>query len=343
VKIPASVLINRIDSVGDVVLALPVAGMLKRNFPGIKVGLLASSYTKAIADACVHIDEFVDVEDYIKGEVFICGKKPTAILHLVTNEHMSRRAKELDIPLRIGTMSRLHHWRNCNKLLWLSRRGSQMHDARANLSLLRAFGINKHFSFDEIASLYGLEKLQPLEEKYKNLLQPQKVNVVMHPKSQGNAREWPIRHFIDLINLLDPHQYNVLVSGVASEKAFVDEIEVGAKRPIVNLAGQISLGQFISFINAADVMICNSTGPLHLAAALGKHAFGIYPALTHRNPVRWAPIGKSARTFVFQDDCKECEATPNHCRCIAAIQPLEIKEALDELKVNKTLNTLASW
>ena len=67
-KIPENVLISRIDSIGDVVLALPVAGELKKNFPGIKIGLVGALYTKPVIEACEHIDTFIDVSDFIEIE-----------------------------------------------------------------------------------------------------------------------------------------------------------------------------------------------------------------------------------------------------------------------------------
>ena len=317
---------------GDVVLALPVAGMLKKAFPGVRIGLLASQYTKPIAAACEHIDEFIDIDDFLKNEVLVDGKPWGAILHLVTNAQVANRAKELKIPVRVGTMSRFHHWFNCNRLIWLSRRTAGLHEAQSNLKLLKPFGITKTISFDEISHLYGLRRLEPLSDEFRNLLNTDKFNIILHPKSKGNAREWPIDHFISLINLLDADRYKIFLSGVQSEKKDLQKIEGAVKNPVMNMAGRIPLSQFISFIAAADGMVSNSTGPVHIAAALGKDTLGIYPSLTHKNPVRWAPIGKKAKAIVFKKDCMECKDTPQQCSCISAIQPAQIKAELDRME-----------
>lgn len=318
-------------------LALPVAGLLKKNFPGIKVGLLASQYTRAIAAACEHIDEFIDIDLYLKEEILINGQRPEAILHLVTNALVAKRAKEIRIPIRVGTMSRLHHWFNCNRLIWLSRRTAGLHEAQSNLKLLKPFGIKKDFSFDEISHLYGLTRTEPLAAEFNVLLDKNKFNIILHPKSKGNAREWPLSHFIDLINSLDPDAYKIFLSGVESERNELKQIVDAVNIPVINMAGRIPLGQFISFIEKADGMVSNSTGPVHLAAALGKDTLGIYPSLTHKNPLRWAPIGVNAKAFVFKKDCMECKDTPLQCSCIAAIRPEVIKTALDELVRGKLM------
>jgi heptosyltransferase III len=46
---------------------------------------------------------------------------------------------------------------------------------------------------------------------------------------------------------------------------------------VVNMTGKLSLSEFISFISSCDGVVACSTGPLHIAASLGKTAVGLYP------------------------------------------------------------------
>jgi ADP-heptose:LPS heptosyltransferase len=337
-KIPENVLISRIDSIGDVVLALPVAGELKRNFPGMRIALIGAAYTKAIVDACAHIDSFIDVSDFVQKEVFIDGKKPQAIIHLITNPDMSKRAAKLGIPLRIGTMSRLFHWKYCNRLVWLSRTFEGFHEIDGNLKLLKPFGIDRKFSHQEMAGLYGLTKYKALSPELASLIDKDKFNVILHPKSKGNAREWPLGHFISLINSFDPAVYNVFISGVESEKSYVRQIVNAVHMPVHDMAGKISLEQFIPFIAAADGVVSNSTGPVHIAAALGKNVLGIYPSLRGKDPARWGPIGFKAQAFALKKDCSDCKNTKDQCACINAVLPATIKKALDKLAGEKLIS-----
>jgi heptosyltransferase-3 len=65
-----------------------------------------------------------------------------------------------------------------------------------------------------------------------------------------------------------------------------------AKHPeVINLTGKLSLQQFIAFINHCDVLIAASTGPLHIASALGKKAIGLFAPMRPIHPGRWKPIG----------------------------------------------------
>ena len=341
-KIPENIIISRTDSIGDIILALPVAGVLKKYFPGIKIALMGKEYTKEMVMASGHIDEFIDVNDFLRKQIFINNKKPAAIIHLLTNKIIAKRAAQLKIPLRIGTTGRIYHWFTCNKLVRLSRNRSHLHEAQLNLKLLKPFGINTSFSFEDISGLYALTRLQPLSGKYSGLLEKDKYNIIIHPKSQGNAREWPADHFIQLINLLDAAAYNIFISGVEKEKEYVRQIIKKINKPVTDIAGIIPLGQFISFIAQCDGVVANSTGPLHIAAALAKDAIGIYPPLKPKHPGRWGPIGVKTIVFVLNKNCTDCKKNKDHCSCINAIQALEVKAALDKCMLDKKDNILIS-
>jgi heptosyltransferase-3 len=82
----------------------------------------------------------------------------------------------------------------------------------------------------------------------------------------------------------------------------------------------LALPEFIAFIAAADGLVAGSTGPLHLAAALGRHALGLYPPIRPMHPGRWGPLGPHAEYLVFdRPDCQDCRAQPAACTCIKAI------------------------
>ena len=92
-NLPANILLSRNDGIGDMVLMLPMAGIIKANYPHIKIAVLGKKYTKALVDACVHVDEFIDEEDYFSKEILIGGLKPATIIHVRTNKKVAQRAR----------------------------------------------------------------------------------------------------------------------------------------------------------------------------------------------------------------------------------------------------------
>ena len=311
------------------VLALPMAKVLKDHFPGTKVYFLGRAYTMSVVDACDYADGFIELEDFLKNQISIASETVYAIVHVKPYAPVARRAKQLRIHWRIGTTNRIYHWNTCNKLVKLSRKKSNLHEAQLNLKLLQPFGIEKQFSLDEISESYSLNKLEPLKEEFLSLIDKKKYNLILHPKSRGSAREWGLKNFISLIKQLDLNRFKIFISGTASERKLVQPLLDEIPNLVTDITGIMELEQFISFISMCDGLIACSTGPLHLAAALGKDAMGIYAPLRPIHAGRWGPVGKHAEVFVLNKQCSDCAKNPKSCHCITEVDPAWIKASLD--------------
>lgn len=329
--IPKNIIISRTDSIGDMVLALPIAAVLKKHYPDMVIAYMGTPYTKAIIEACSNIDYFIDQEDFLTKPIKLKGADPECILHVLPKPVLAKRAKELNIALRIGTINRSFHWLTCNKLVRLSRKNSNLHEAQLNLKILAPFGVNFNLSLAEIAASFALEKIQILPNNLSGLLAPNKFNLILHPKSRGSGREWDLQHYISLIEMLDTDKFQLFVSGTANEKAVLEPLINKVGHRVTNLIGRLSLPEFIAFIANCDGLLASSTGPVHLAAALNIHSLGIYPPMRPIHPGRWQPIGKRAKVFVLDKECNACRNDQTMCACTRALQPIEIKAYLDSL------------
>ena len=299
-----------------------MAAVLKQYFPLVKIGFIGKPYTRPVILACEYIDEFISRDEFLAGSGNINGGKAAdAIIHVFPDAEIAVHARKSGIPLRIGTTNRIYHWGTCNKLVKLSRRNSDLHEAQLNLRLLEPFGYSTDLSLLEIGQLFGLTRLHSLPERFNAWLNKSKYNLVLHPKSQGSAREWGLDNFISLIDMLDKSRYNILVSGTTTERSLLQPLFDAAGNSITDITGQLTLEEFISFIAQADGLVANSTGPLHIAAALGKDAFGIYPPMRPIDPGRWAPLGPKAKVFVLNKFCTDCKKSPALCHCIKEISP----------------------
>lgn len=338
--IPQSIIISRTDSIGDVVLTLPVATVLKKHFPEMKIGFMGKSYTQPVIEACKSVDQFIDVNNFMNGTVTISGEKPEAILHVLPVAAIAMQAKKLKIPLRIGTTNRIYHWLTCNKLVKLSRKNSNLHEAQLNLKLLEPFGITRDFPLAEVGQSFAMKNIQPLSEKLAALIDKDKYNLILHPKSQGNGREWGLENFIKLINLLDTDKFKIFISGVEKERELLQPVFINAGEKVTDITGLMDLNEFMSFIQASDGLVASGTGPIHLAAALGKDAFGIFPPVRPIHPGRWAPLGPKAQVFVLNKTCNDCKGNKMPCHCMNEVDPLWLKNAIDkgENKKKQTRN-----
>jgi len=67
---PKNLLIVRTDRIGDVVLSLPLAELVKRHFPDCKVTYLLREYTKCLAQGHPFIDSILLLKEK-EGKILI--------------------------------------------------------------------------------------------------------------------------------------------------------------------------------------------------------------------------------------------------------------------------------
>ncbi|HNW97730.1 MAG TPA: glycosyltransferase family 9 protein [Bacteroidales bacterium] len=327
------ILISRTDGIGDVVLALPVAGVLKHLFPQSTIIFMGRNYTKPIADSCSYIDEFIAWDDIEKHESEkerikeLKKVKAEVIVHIFPRKEIATLAKKTGIPLRVGTSNRYYHWLTCNSIIKLSRKSSPHHEAQLNLKLLFSLGAKKRYEKHEIPKFYGLTKIEKLKPEFYTLLDNKKFNLIIHPKSKGSAREWGMKNYSELIKILPEDKFKIFISGTEEEQEHVKLHLIDPYSKVTALPGNMPLSQFISFIAAADGVLAASTGPLHIAAALGKVAVGLYAPMRPIHPGRWAPLGLHAYFLVKDKKCNKCRKK-KHCECIESISPETVKQKL---------------
>ncbi|MCC6371900.1 MAG: glycosyltransferase family 9 protein [Bacteroidia bacterium] len=326
------IIISRTDSIGDVVLTLPMAGFIKKNFPAATVLFIGRSYTKSIIELSEHVDVFINYDDLEKLNEAQQTEQLKAyhadtIVHVFPLAKIAALAKKAGIALRVGTTNRIYHWWNCNKRIALSRKNSNLHESQLNFKLLEFLGRPVNPELSAMPGLYGFSKVPQLAPEHLALIDNTKYTVILHPKSKGSAKEWGLDNFSKLIEALNPDKYQVFISGIEQDGKQMQDF-LSKHTGVTNLTGKLSLTQFIAFINACNALVAASTGPLHIAAALGKRAIGLYSPKRPIHPGRWMPVGSKAHSLVFDVNCKAC-ANGEDCYCIQQISPQQIIELLN--------------
>ena len=329
------ILLSRTDSIGDVMLSLPMAGFIKKHLPGTEIHFMGRTYTRAVIEACEHVDSFINYDDLRKLSINRASEelKKTgydACLHVFPTKDIARLVKKSGIPLRIGTGGRLYNWMYCNRIVRFTRRRSGLHESQLNLKLLSPLGIPDHADLSDLIDLYGFTQLPPATEKVMSLISKDKANIILHPKSKGSAVEWGLENFSKLLDILPSDRYHIFISGTDEDAASMASALPGNRVNVTSLLGKLSLDEFVAFIALADGLIAASTGPLHIAAACGKVAIGLYSSRKPIHPGRWAPLGKKAVALVKDENCKDC-AGGKVCQCIKDIRPERVRETLDSM------------
>ncbi len=326
-----SIIISRTDNLGDVMLTLPMAGLLKERFPSVTIYFLGKSYTRPLIEASRHVDGFLDREAVLSRPDALRETGAEAIVHVFPDKAVARAAKRAGIPLRIGTSHRLFHLFTCNRLVNLGRKNSDLHEAQLNIRLLQPLGVTDVPGLPDIGGWYGMRTDLALPVGLQPHFADGRFRLVLHPKSKGSAREWPPAHFLALARSLDPARYCLFVTGTAAEgeQTRLQQPELFGLPHVVDLTGKVSLTELVAVISHTDGLVACSTGPLHIAAAMGKLAVGIYPPMRPMHPGRWGPVGPRASYLVLPKDCSDCRKSGD-CACIRAIEVVEVRERIVE-------------
>lgn len=327
-----SIILSRTDSLGDVVLSLPLAGAIKKQDAGIKVLFIGRTYSKSIIEASEFVDQFINYDELSKKTKsdqvsFFKDINANAIIHIFPQKEIAKLAKKSNIPIRIGTSHRFFHVLTCNRKINLGRKNSDLHESQLNLKLLGPLGIKNDYSLSAISDLYGFKKYVDLNENLSSLISTKRFNLILHPKSKGNAREWGLENFAELIELLTEDKYKIFVTGTKEEGNFMLDFLKKYKSRINDLTGTLSLAELLSFISKVDGLVAASTGPLHIAAATGIKAIGIFAPMRPIHPGRWKPIGKKADYVVLDKKCNDCK-DGGLCNCILSITPNQVYQKL---------------
>jgi ADP-heptose:LPS heptosyltransferase len=322
------IIISRVDNLGDVVLTLPVAGVLKKLYPDCRIIFLGKNYSRALIGSSNNIDDFIawdEIRDLRPSGQVRAFRSLNAdiIIHAFPRSQIAKLAFKAKIPVRLGTRRRFYHWVYCNKRVDLARRNSDIHESQLNLKLLIPLGAKDHYDLLEIPDYYGLENIKPLPDEFKKLLSEKKFNLILHPRSKGSAREWGIENFSRLIEILPKEIYKIFITGTQEDGDSIKDFLNSHESDIVNLTGKLDLTHLLSFINNADGMIAASTGPLHIASALGKYALGLYSPMRPIHPGRWKPVGKHTEYLVLNKECNDCRKS-TECLCIKSITPEDV-------------------
>src|SRR4051812_24763258 len=97
------IILSRTDNLGDVILTLPLAGIIKSVFKDCEIYFIGKNYTEPIISSSAYIDHFLDRDDIIKNPPLLTDIKADAILFIYPDKDLAKIASKAGIPLRIGT------------------------------------------------------------------------------------------------------------------------------------------------------------------------------------------------------------------------------------------------
>lgn len=318
------IIISRTDSIGDVMLTLPMCVWLKENLKDVELIYLGRGYTKPVVDCFTVIDQFVDWKSIeslpTTQRVEVLNElHADAIIHVFPNKDIASLAKKARIPIRVGTSHRSFHLLTCNHRLNFTRKNSNLHESQLNFELLGPFGLKQMPDLEEVIGMTEAFEVnhQSIPKEIAEYLTLSDKTVILHPKSQGSAVEWPMANYCSLATRLAENGYTVFFTGTQSEGDQFRDVLPQNER-IIDLTGKMTLDELICFISKVRNLVACSTGPLHIAGFLGIRAIGLFSPRKPIHPGRWQALGKNVSILVNDPECPTCKKKKD-CKCIEQI------------------------
>jgi ADP-heptose:LPS heptosyltransferase len=316
----------RNDGLGDTLLALPVATALKRFDKEIQVELICRSDYTDLMQAHPDVDAVIGDPGGSAADLAreLRLRQYDAVIVLRPTPRNAWAAFRARIPIRVGTAYRAYSL--LFTMFWHRHRKKNIrHEVEYNVEMAetllgRSLGIPQFYlspPSEEKARAAGILAGEGIDREH--------LIMALHPGSLGSSLEWPVEHYASLAERLREQRCQVVVTGTPEEKEITER--VAAVPGVVDLTGRTTLGELAWIYKFCDTVISNSTGTLHLAAAVGTKVVGIYPAATINSPVRWGPYGPGHKAFTGPvDNCKKC--IREECPVFNCLEMVPVKDVL---------------
>ncbi len=290
-------IIRQQNQMGDMMLAIPALRAVRETYPHARIGVVSSNLNRGVLLNSPYVDRVFTYRKRSPGSTPRLIRALRAedfdlaiVLHTVSFSFTSLALAVLSgARVRIGSTSReigdalTGSYLNMTLPLPSDTELAHMNEAEHNLYPLRAAGITT----DDIAPVLvpGPESERWAEETARSCWRGGTLRLAVHPGAGKTENIWPPDRFAAVVNALCRRRpvSLAIVEGPADAEA------VRAFTSVCEVAGSIVRGPILdvaAFLRRADLVLCNDTGIMHVAAAAGATVLAVFGPT---DPRRWAP------------------------------------------------------
>ena len=158
--------------------------------------------------------------------------------------------------------------------------------------------------------------------------------VLLQPGARWQNKRWPTSHFAGLVRALAEKfpSARFAILGDQGDQPLGEVISLAAPERCLNLCGATTLPEMIEWVRLCDLLITNDTGPMHVAAALGKPLVALFGPT---EPRRTGPYGQLENVLRLDLPCSPC--LKSYCtyekpdECLRALPPALVLGRVEKL------------
>jgi len=329
------VLILKPSSLGDVIHALPVLRILKRQYPHAEVHWWLEEQLAPLLEGDPDLAKIYIFRRHnwctfagVLGELSLAWKLRNEEYDWVIDlQGLARSAwfgwlvrGKITVGVDLGREGARAFYD-----LSVGRESDQTHAVDLCLNVLRALGIASDASYDWLP---------------KNSLSPRSVLcspskwVVFCPGARWANKRWPPDYFARLAANLHLHDENLRIAilGTSEDAELGRIISDALPQACLDLTGKTSLEEMVECIRNARVVVANDSGPLHVAVALNRPLVALYGPT---QPENTGPYRKSEAVMRSDLPCAPCQvsscANRIESECLKAVSPDVVADAVRQI------------
>lgn len=308
---------------GDAVMALPAVRNLKTALGPEPLAVAAPEKLAALWEACPFVDKVVPLPQPKNlgavTRILRKGKYASAVL-LPNSLRAAAEAFTAGIPRRAGYARSGRSLLLTHPIPAPPRNPVRLHQRFYYLDLVTALGGPADESFPSLRKLK--KENGPPDERG--------ILAVCPGAEYGPAKRWPVESFVAAAKLISGRRSLRVVLFGAPNDAPVAEQFMSQFPEAENLTGKTSLAEFMAGLANAKLVLCNDSGAMHVAAALGRPTIAIFGST---EPQLTGPLGPRAAVLRHHVPCSPCflRECPIDFGCMKGITPEMVVEQAEKL------------
>jgi ADP-heptose:LPS heptosyltransferase len=329
-----AVLIFRLGSIGDTVVALPCFHAIARRFPDSRRILLTNSLTSVRASSAesildgtglVHEVIYYPVGDFSLPRILALRQeirrlRPSTLVYLAERPDALSVWRDAAFFAAVGLFDIIGlPWRADDRLCRREPSGLLEYECvRLARTLAPAIPVSfagadwdLHLRPEECAKAdTALAGLPPAPTATGPA-----TRLALAPGAKVAIKDWGEAHWAALVNALAPKYAGtaLILIGAADERDLCTRVAASWRGPVLNIAGSFSPRETAAMLRRCDLLVCHDSGPMHIAAAQQTPCVALFG--NYNLPRKWYPYGD--RHSVIHEPCGVREIAV--ARVVAAI------------------------
>ena len=333
------ILIIQFRPIGDVLLCTPMISLLRKHYLQAHIAFMVEPLAGQILENNPDLDEIIyyrhkknDIPGSLRFFRETGRKKWDLVIDAFGTPGTAWATLFSKASIKVGYDVRVRKYAYTHRV---STQQPERYSALKKLALLKEIGIDDETH--ELTLCLSEAELEYADEYFKSeQIDTSRLTVCLAPASKRESRAWLPKRWIEFGNLLmEICKANIILLWGPGE----DQLKQIIAESMINkpyIIPKTNLREMAAIINKSHCVVSNSSGPGHMAVAVGIPTVIIHGPTT---PVTWTyPDSKSHRFVQGDVPCIEC----NHSECIFPQNDPKFMQCMETVNATDVVNQMKS-